>query len=1302
MREVRQLHRSARPPLRPGRCTKTVPCHKGPVPPYYFILTFPTIKPRCNRREGRLPWAHAMRLPVASVGLALVGVIASAAVVAEAGFTQARIGQNTPLAGASNLLTVTLVSDTTLTAAANSVITFSGLETATSVSTSVSLLAASAGNNAEQLFEAKAAVWSETGTLKCTLASGKTLAAGTSYSFSFVLINPSYAQAARAISIQASGTMSSLQTMTSDQGDLLGIAAGRAPLRTVVASFSTAFITQTTPLVQVVNYIIVFLQANINIPRGSRVSISGLNATSSPDEQSCFQMELFPHGQLFAPEGCARWTQASGLLEMTVQTDLRASDVYQIVFPVLNPPTAQASPHVEISGEIDSSSAEVRGLSGYRVAQIALRDMQKDDTTTFGLPSGANVLKTIQNRMLLQHIRQDYPLAKGNNTITVMLRSLTDMPMGSRITLSGLTGSSTPSTDKLPVVVNSEFMLQTAEWNATVGSVVFETAGINGLPSGFLSTLRFVLINQDTQHTGTGVWLSGFVESSSGDTQSNTVSASPLVASRMAMDDEAVLGIANGSNPITCLPLWSVKNISQSTSVVEALNTITVSIQLNVRLDGAEDKSMLTISGLTSSLTPTSQALPLTYPSEAEHHFFGSSAQWIQSSGTLILKVANTSAGNALGAEELYSFSFLLRNPSTGQAEARVSVETLGLLDMMDAGDILLAPLAVTDFTTKFIQQQTAAPGFSNRISITLSTSTNLPAEYWGGGEHCPQIVVCCLTGFSSPDDLFVSAPPELLLYSWSLQTGRLVLKVDADLQADQVYSISFFALNSLVGQDSPSINISAFVFIDGQHAVLIDRVMDKGQDELAPLIINEFTVHTISQTTTFHGADNTITVSFSTRTPLRDRFNEGALVLICNMVGPLTPSDPTLPITDIGNTGVHTDVATTGAWTRDMFNVNYQPWRPGCLVLEVQETQANKVYAFSFTMTNSYSPSGQFAPDIYIHLFRKNRFSWTFVMEKIMSPAPGNARAFLLQGLASSLAFQSSSQKAAQNNMINITFVTRAAFSPPAVLTFSNLLAATVDAVTQQQGLQITTSRPNQSCPDCTHYFGNASSVLSGGSSGYASWNSVNAGDDASAEPLAFSLYVMSEVPPGAYMISFRVRNPRRSQLPPTLKVEASSAGEVIFKRVAMTSAPLLDAPMAIFGYNYLSIGQSNASAGARNTLTVTFQPLISLDYKGPVKQEFGSIEYPTPPQILLSPLTGAEEASGNLSLSEYTSGTSGSACGTPACVSYFGSHPGGEGVGQAIYDNTAKTLAVYVTRVTGNTTNYTLSFEVNNPGNA
>jgi hypothetical protein len=52
-----------------------------------------------------------------------------------AAFTEAFIGQSTPLAGASNLITVTLVSDTSF--ASNSGITISGLETASSGSGSI-------------------------------------------------------------------------------------------------------------------------------------------------------------------------------------------------------------------------------------------------------------------------------------------------------------------------------------------------------------------------------------------------------------------------------------------------------------------------------------------------------------------------------------------------------------------------------------------------------------------------------------------------------------------------------------------------------------------------------------------------------------------------------------------------------------------------------------------------------------------------------------------------------------------------------------------------------------------------------------------------------------------------------------------------------------------------------------------------------------------------------------------------------------------------------------------------------------
>ena len=39
--------------------------------------------------------------------------------------------------------------------------------------------------------------------------------------------------------------------MINDNGDSMGVAGGRSPLFTIHAGFDTAFITQTTPLIQV-------------------------------------------------------------------------------------------------------------------------------------------------------------------------------------------------------------------------------------------------------------------------------------------------------------------------------------------------------------------------------------------------------------------------------------------------------------------------------------------------------------------------------------------------------------------------------------------------------------------------------------------------------------------------------------------------------------------------------------------------------------------------------------------------------------------------------------------------------------------------------------------------------------------------------------------------------------------------------------------------------------------------------------------------------------------------------------------
>jgi hypothetical protein len=529
-----------------------------------------------------------------------------------AAFTEAFIGQSTPLAGASNLITVTLVSDTSF--ASNSGITISGLETASSGSGSIVKLI----GNSVDIFGSVAA-WSDTGALTCTLAAGKSMQAGTRVIFSFVLVNPSGAQQAQTIVIRASG--SAAQNMVSYGGDVEGVQGGREPLLTIVPEFTTAFITQTTPLTTVVNYIIIFLQANCILTRGSRISIAGLNATNVADESVCFQLELFPHGQLFGPNGCVKWTQGPGLLELTVQTNLRSSDVYQIVLPLRNPSFEQPSPRVIIYGDIESSISAAQASVGYRRALLQWREMEKDDTPCFGVPKGANILLITRNQMTLKGIQQSLPLANADNTITISLVSMTEMPSGSKITISGLHGSSTSTSSQLPILSNN-YLLPTAQWNQPQGQVVFQ-ATYTGIPSNFLTVIRFVLKNENRENEGGLIWLDGYVETSSG-LIFDPKSASPLWPGEVEVDNTAVLGILNGSHPLTYLKWYRVKNISQSTAQVDALNTLTVTLELNILLPSL---SQLTLTGLLVSQTPSNVTLPLTYPASASNQVFGPWAQ---------------------------------------------------------------------------------------------------------------------------------------------------------------------------------------------------------------------------------------------------------------------------------------------------------------------------------------------------------------------------------------------------------------------------------------------------------------------------------------------------------------------------------------------------------------------------------------------------------------------------------------------------------------------------------------------------
>jgi hypothetical protein len=120
-----------------------------------------------------------------------------------------------------------------------------------------------------------------------------------------------------------------------------------------------------------------------------------------------------------------------------------------------------------------------------------------------------------------------------------------------------------------------------------MGSVILETTR-NGMPANLLTVVTFVLKNEDRENKGGAIWLDGFVEASSGTDSSTALSKSTMFPRRMSTRNVAVKGILNGSNPLTYLKVYLVKNISQSTPQVDAINTITVTLQLNIQLHSAQ------------------------------------------------------------------------------------------------------------------------------------------------------------------------------------------------------------------------------------------------------------------------------------------------------------------------------------------------------------------------------------------------------------------------------------------------------------------------------------------------------------------------------------------------------------------------------------------------------------------------------------------------------------------------------------------------------------------------------------------
>jgi hypothetical protein len=181
--------------------------------------------------------------------------------------------------------------------------------------------------------------------------------------------------------------------------------------------------------------------------------------------------------------------------------------------------------------------------------------------------------------------------------------------------------------------------------------------------------------------------------------------------------------------PLTIIPSspFTVKKVCQSVSCSGAVNTITVSLQPKFVLTGAKG-SEVTIRGLRGSTTRDSM---LTLLSGAP--VFESKARWVQSSGSLILKVAPRST---MHPSNISVVSFDIVNPkykqeAAGRVEVSASGDVMHEAVCMDQCDGDLAPMLVkpATFQEAAIGSSSSEGGRHNVITITLQPQCTVLCE---------------------------------------------------------------------------------------------------------------------------------------------------------------------------------------------------------------------------------------------------------------------------------------------------------------------------------------------------------------------------------------------------------------------------------------------------------------------------------------------------------------------------------------------------------------------------------------------
>ena len=324
--------------------------------------------------------------------------------------------------------------------------------------------------------------------------------------------------------------------------------------------------------------------------------------------------------------------------------------------------------------------------------------------------------------LIARTIKQTSEFPGATNTISaIMSVSITQEPQ-SKITISGLVPTQTPSG-----------VISVTDLNNTG---VFIVSGSGG-PIWYQDTGTLVVPVQAEMEPGVVYTLSWQITNPTAPQDAPDVKVEtngPLPDSNFP---ESSMQHGEFNTAALLIIGWDVAKIGQSTPAVSTANTITVTFSTYGSFVVNQGRSLLvSISGLVESSTP-SGIVEVMEPKVYDDYgvdqdtgnddMLAAEGLWNQTTGTIVVTVINTTE-----AHVEYVFSFVITNPGAGQespSQLNISAEWPIPAMSMTPDSGVTAPLLIHSFLTRYIEQNDPGAGANNTFELFLTSRSHLPSS---------------------------------------------------------------------------------------------------------------------------------------------------------------------------------------------------------------------------------------------------------------------------------------------------------------------------------------------------------------------------------------------------------------------------------------------------------------------------------------------------------------------------------------------------------------------------------------------